>query len=85
MNNRLFLYSGLFLVLILLYDAWSNKNLDNSVVQDIIPETVVESVAPDSRSLLEPDIGSSDEGPATADSITVSTNCLLYTSPSPRD
>ena len=76
MNNRLFLYSGLFLVLILLYDAWSNKNLDNSVVQDIIPETVVESVAPDSRSLLEPDIGSSDEGPATADSITVSTNSL---------
>ena len=39
MNNRLFLYSGLFLVLILLYDAWHNKNQPAQVVQNNIPET----------------------------------------------
>ena len=39
MNNRLFLYSGLFLVSILLYDAWHNKNQPAQVAQNNIPET----------------------------------------------
>ena len=42
MNNRLFLYSGLFLVLILLYDAWDNRNAQNTVTQENIPDTIIE-------------------------------------------
>ena len=42
MNNRLFLYSGLFLVLILLYDAWDNRNAQISVVENNMPDTIVE-------------------------------------------
>ena len=55
MNNRLFLYSGFFLVMILLYDAWQNQNTGNSIVESNIPETVVESDRPSTRSFSEPD------------------------------
>ena len=81
MNNRLFLYSGLFLVIILLYDAWHNKNVDPSIIEQSIPETVVESSIPDSGTVAKPEIKSSSDQPATSeigltDSITVVTNSL---------
>ena len=43
MNNRLFLYSGLFLVLILLYDSWQNRFDQNVVTPESMPETIQES------------------------------------------
>ena len=65
MNNRLFLYSGLFLVMILLYDAWQNQNTGNSIVESNIPETVVESDRPSTRSFSEPDENVSSINEAT--------------------
>lgn len=61
MNNRLFLYSGFFLVMILLYDAWQNQDTENSIVESNIPETVVESDRPTTRSLSEPNVSSVNE------------------------
>ena len=81
MNNRLFLYSGLFLVLILLFDAWDNKNEGLDISQQNIPETVVESDTPDAGSQAKPTVSSTNSEPAIkdtsfSDSITVTTNSL---------
>ena len=81
MNNRLFLYSGLFLVLILLYDAWHNKNTGYNAVQQNIPETAIESNISIGTQPSETDVDSSNTEPATtktdfSESITVTTNSL---------
>ena len=83
MNNRLFLYSGLFLVLILLYDAWHNKNQPKIVAQNNIPETNRDYKDDNKPLLSQPDTDSSgdDEVPSrtivkSSDSITVLTDTL---------
>ena len=78
MNNRLFLYSGLFLVLILLYDAWHNKNTGYNAVQQNIPETAIESNISIGAQPSETDVDPSNTEPATtktdfSESITVTT------------
>ena len=78
MNNRLFLYSGLFLVMILLYDAWQNQNTGNSIVESNIPETVVESDRPSTRSFSEPDENVSSINEAT-DLVNPSETIVVYT------
>ena len=78
MNNRLFLYSGLFLVMILLYDAWQNQNTGNSKVESNIPETVVESDRPSTRSFSEPDENVSSINEAT-DLVNPSETIVVYT------
>ena len=83
MNNRLFLYSGLFLVLILLYDAWHNKNQPKIVAQNNIPETNRDYKDDNKPLLSQPDTDSlgDDEVPSrtivkSSDSITVLTDTL---------
>ena len=84
MNNRLFLYSGLFLVLILLYDAWHNKNQPTQVVQNNIPETNKDYQQEEKKPLLsQPETNTSGDDlvPSTtlanlSDSITVVTDTL---------
>ncbi len=81
MNNRLFLYSGLFLVLILLFDAWDNKNPGTTNSQQNIPETNTESNAIDIGTQAEADVNTTNAEPVTndislSDSITVTTNSL---------
>ena len=81
MNNRLFLYSGLFLVLILLFDAWDNKNPGTTNIQQNIPETNTESNAIDIGTQAEADVNTTNAEPVTndislSDSITVTTNSL---------
>ncbi|RPH01573.1 hypothetical protein CBD81_001315 [bacterium TMED221] len=83
MNNRLFLYSGLFLVLILLYDAWHNKNQPKTVAQNNIPETNRDYKDDNKPLLSQPDTDSlgDDEVPSrtivkSSDSITVLTDTL---------
>ena len=80
MNNRLFLYSGLFLVLILLYDAWHNKNQPTTIVQNNMPETNSDYIPDDRPSKQNPEANLS-EAPdtpsiATSDAITVTTDSL---------
>lgn len=80
MNNRLFLYSGLFLVLILLYDAWHNKNQPTTVVQNNMPETNSDYIPDDRPSKQNPDANLSEtpdtSSIATSDAITVTTDSL---------
>ena len=83
MNNRLFLYSGLFLVLILLYDAWHNKNQPANIVQNNIPETNRDYQENKKPLLSQPDTGISgnDVAPSStlvnsSDNITVVTDTL---------
>ena len=83
MNSRLFLYSGLFLVLILLYDAWHNKNQPANIVQNNIPETNRDYQENNKPLLSQPDTGTSgnDVAPSTTlvnsfDNITVVTDTL---------
>ena len=78
MNNRLFLYSGFFLVMILLYDAWQNQNTENSIVENNIPETVVESDRPSTRSFSEPDEDVSSVNEAS-DVVNPSETIVVYT------
>ena len=56
MNNRLFLYSGLFLVLILLYDSWHNRPEQNVATQKSIPETIQESGQTKSEPTKQPNV-----------------------------
>jgi len=82
MNNRLFLYSGLFLVLILLYDAWHNKDQPSQVVQNNIPETNRDYQENTKPLLSQPKTNTPDDvAPSTtlidsSENITVVTNAL---------
>ncbi len=81
MNNRLFLYSGLFLVIILLYDAWHNKEINSKVSQDTIPETVTEPRAPNNNKTTKPQTRNQSKDPIAlssdfSDSVVVTTDTL---------
>ena len=82
MNNRLFLYSGLFLVMILLYDAWQNQNTVTSITETNIPETVIESDRPPTRSFSEPDdnvssVSEAETSVNPSEAIVVNTDTLV--------
>ena len=124
MNSRLFLYSSLFFVLILLFDASSRptgESLNNIKNEKSMPETTENSVStseqfpevmgndskqaqPRSKhvdvitdthklkiSLTDGSIVSAEllnyakEFESTDSNVKLLNNCLLYTSPSPRD
>ena len=81
MNNRLFLYSGLFLVIILLYDAWHNKEINSKVSQDTIPETVTEPRTPNNNKTTKPQTLNQSKDPIAltsdfSDSVVVTTDTL---------
>ena len=81
MNNRLFLYSGLFLVIILLYDAWHNKEINSKVSQDTIPETVTEPRTPNNNKTTKPQTRNQSKDPIAltsdfSDSVVVTTDTL---------
>jgi YidC/Oxa1 family membrane protein insertase len=64
--------------MILLYDAWQNQNTENSIVESNIPETVVESDRPSTRSFSEPDEDVSSVNEAT-DVVNPSETIVVYT------
>jgi len=76
MNSRLFLYSGLFLVLILLYDSWHNRPGQNVVTQKSIPETIQESGQIKSEPSSQPNDELPEKKGGNVDSILVVTNTL---------
>ena len=80
MNNRLFLYSGLFLVLILLYDAWHNENQPAQVAQNNIPETNRDYQVEKKPLLTQPHIDTSgDDGVPSTSSAHLSDNITVVT------
>ncbi len=76
MNNRLFLYSGLFLVLILLYDSWQNRFDQNVVTQESMPETIQESEQVKSEPSTQSNIELPEKIDGNIDSILVVTDTL---------
>ena len=76
MNNRLFLYSGLFLVLILLYDSWHNRLEQNVTTQKSIPETIQESGQIKSEPSTQPKVQVPNKKNSNVKSILILTDTL---------